>query len=302
MPASSQLRRIAALALVACFLACGHPTPEPRRADQPPLALWSYRDLAGSEAAQRAFFAFAARRGVRELYLGGADLLPGRAEALGRLLDAAQDRGLRVSLVLGRAAWTRPGQRAALLEALRAVRDFDQARARAGRARLAALQLDVEPHALPDWEREAPKLSGQYLDCLEAARSELTGSLPLQVAIPVWWQDRPIRRGGRTRPLSEWAILLADQTVLMDYRNQVEGILRGAAEPMASAQALGRPVVVGLALHCERDAENAHTSFCRLGEGALQKALRQVEARLSRERAFAGFALFTYEDWESLKP
>lgn len=301
MPASSQLRRIAALALTAFLLACGRPDPQPRRADQAPLAVWSYRDLAGSTREQEAFFAFAARRGLRDLYLGGEGLLPARAEALDHFLEAAQTRGLRVSLVLGRADWTRPAQRATALAALRAVRDFDAAQTRTGRPRLAALQLDVEPHALPDWERDATRLSGQFLDLVEAARLELAGRLPLQVAIPVWWQDRSLRRAGRTRPLSEWAILLSDQTVLMDYRNQVEGILRGAAGPMHSAQALGRPVVVGLALHCDRDAENARTSFCRLGEGALQKAMAQVETRLAKQRVFAGFALFTYEDWESLK-
>lgn len=302
MPARSSFRWIGALALSGFFLACGRPDSNPSPSPSVhPLAVWSYRDLIGSESEQTRFFAFAARRGIRDLYLGGAELRLRRAEALGRFLDTAQGHGIRVSLVLGEAAWIRSSQRAAALEAVRAVCDFDQAQARAGRARLEALQLDVEPHTLPDWERDGTKLSGQFLDLLEALKLELAGGLPLQVAIPVWWQERPIKRSSRTRPLSEWAIQLSDRTVLMDYRNQVEGILKGAAGPLASAQDLGKPVVVGLAVHCDKDPENARISFCRLGEGALWTAMHKTEAQLSKQRAFAGFALFTYEDWDILK-
>jgi hypothetical protein len=303
MPVRNLPRWIGALALCGFLLACGRPEVEPGRGTgtQSALAVWSYRDLAGSESEQRAFFAFATQRGIRDLYLGAAELLPQRAEALTRFLEAAQNQGIRVSLVLGRAAWTRPAQRAIALEAVRAVRTFDQAQARRGGVRLAALQLDVEPHTLPDWERDGTKLAGQFLDLLEALKLDLAGTLPLQVAIPWWWQNRPIKRSGQARPLSEWAIRLSDCTVLMDYRNQEDLILKGALGPLASARDLGKPVVVGLAVHCDRDPENASTSFCRLGDGALQKALRKTGGSLSRQPAFAGFAVFTYEDWAILR-
>jgi hypothetical protein len=297
-------RRIAAFALLGLALACGSldAGPPSGRPAPAPLAVWSYRDLAGSETERAAFFDFAARRGVRELYLGGAGLLPDREEALAAFLDAAERQGVAVSLVLGLDAWTRPDQRAAALQAVRAVRAFDLARAEKGRARLAALQLDVEPHTLPDWGLDATGLSGQFLDLLEAVRAEGLGGLPLHVDIPVWWQGRPIRRRGQTRPLSEWVIQLADRTVLMDYRNQVDAIVRDAEGPLASAGALGRPLVVGLAVDCGLDPEKADTSFCRLGEGSLRRAMRQAEARLRRHPSYSGMAVFTYEDWLLLKP
>jgi hypothetical protein len=96
-------------------------------------------------------------------------------------------------------------------------------------------------------------------------------------------------------------ILLADRTVLMDYRNKVGAIVDGAEGPLASAESLGRPVVVGLAVHCDRDPDNATTSFCKLGEGALRKAMRKANARLTRHRSYAGMAVFTYEDWLVLR-
>ena len=155
-------RWIGALALLGLVLACGYPDtgPDSGRRTTPPLAVWSYRDLAGSASDQAAFFEFAAHQGVGELFLGGADLLPRRAEALATFLESAQRRGIAVSLVLDMDSWARPDQRPVALEAVGAVRDFDLDQANAGRARLAALQIDVEPYALPDWERESATLSG----------------------------------------------------------------------------------------------------------------------------------------------
>jgi len=304
MPASHLLRWIGALALAGLVWSCRAPESGRPLDLKPgtPLAVWSYRDLTGSAPERSAFFDFAARRHISDLYLGAADLLPKKAEALAILLEEAGRRGIRVSLVFGRAAWVRPEQRAAALAAVRAVRDFDLAQARAGGTRLAALQLDVEPHVLPDWGRDSARLSSQFLDLLEAVKPELAGGPPLHAAIPVWWHGRPMKRAGKTRPLSEWVIQLTDGTVLMDYRVRPEGILAGAEGPLASADALGRPVVVGLAVHCDNDPENAVTSFCRKGEGALRKALRQTEGDLARHRQFKGFAIFTYEDWLILRP
>ena len=303
MPRPALLGWIGTLALLGLAMACSRPDPAPvgRGEAAPALALWSYRDLTGSAADQSAFFEFAASHGVRELFLGGADLLPRHAVALARFLEAASSRGIAVSLVLGRAAWTHPDQRLAALEAVRSVREFDLAQRASGRTALAALQLDVEPHTLPGWNRDSARLSSNYLDLLESLRTELPAGLPLHVDIPAWWHGRPIKRQGRTRPLSEWVLLMADRTILMDYRNKVDAILEGAEGPLASAETLGRPVLVGLAVHCDRDPENAATSFCKAGEAALRKAMRQADARLSRRRSYAGFAIFTYEDWLLLR-
>ena len=303
MPSLALPRWNSTLLLLVLALGCGQPdTRSGERLDAlPAMAVWSYRDLTGSEREQAAFFEFAAGHGVKELFLGGADLLPRRADALAEFLAAAQRRGIGVSLVLGRAAWIRPDQRPAALQAVLAVRDFDLAQGRAGRTRLTALQLDVEPHALPDWGRDGTRLSGEYLDLLDVLRGELVCGPPLHVDIPVWWHGRPVKRRGQTRPLSDWVIQLADRTVLMDYRNKVGAILDGAEGPLAAADALGRPVLVGLAVHCDRDQDNAVISFCKLGEARFQKVARQAETRLSRHRSYAGMAVFTYEDWLILK-
>jgi len=261
------------------------------------MAVWSYLDLAGSPRAAAEFFAFAQGHRIDTLYLGAAGLLPGQGEPLAAFLQEAQHRGLRVSLVLGRDAWTRPEHHGEALAEVRAIGTFARSMRAAGRVAPVSLQLDVEPHALPDWGRNQVRLAGDYLDLVAAARAELQGGLPLDLAIPVWWDQVVLRRQGRKGSLSEWAMGQADVTVLMDYRNQAEGILAGAADGLRLAEGLHRQVVVGLAVHRNREAETARTSFGRKGQGALYRAMDEVDRRLKGRPGYGGFAVFTYEDW-----
>ncbi len=290
------------VSLLICLVACSVPRPEPSRLPAAPMAVWSYLDLAQPGPVQSGFFAFAADHRIRELYLGASGRLPGEAGALGAFIQAAQARGIGVSLVLGRAGWARPDRRPEALAQVRAVRDFARALREAGRAAPAGLQLDVEPYVLPEWERAWPGLAETYLDLLVAVRTELAGELPLQVDLPVWWDQRTIRRAGRSLSLSRAAMEQADQAVLMDYRNRADGILAGARDGLGIARDLGRPVVIGLAVHCGPEPENPRTSFCRLGSRTFLQVLGQVDRRLEGQPGLGGFAVFTYEDWRDLRP
>lgn len=262
----------------------------------PPVAVWSYRDLAGAEGEQAAFFRFAASHRIGELFLGGVEPLPGGEARWTRFLQEARARGITVSLVLGRTWWLQPARRAEAMAAVRTAAAF----CRQGPGGPVGLHLDLEPQALPEWDRDRVRLAGDYLDFLEAVRTELGGGPSLTVDIPVWWSRLQVARGGRTRPLSAWVLALADRVVLMDYRNTAEGILAGAAGDLALAAQGGRRVILGLAAHCDRDPETRRTSFCSLGKRALETALADVDRRLAGDRGYGGLAVFTYEDWQDL--
>lgn len=273
-----------------------------REARRLPVAVWSYRALAGDPAEQEAFFRFAGVNRVRTLYLGAGDLLPGQAGSLGDFIREAGSRGLEVDLVLGRDGWFLPGQRDEALAQVRAALAFTRARRREGWGVPAGLQLDVEPHALPQWDGDRAALAAQYLDFLQAVKAELGGELPLLVAIPVWWSGLALDRGGLTRPLSAWVMVLADTTILMDYRNTPQAILASAKPDLVLAAGLGRRVVLGLDAHCDDGPETPATSFCRKGAAALQRAMARVDRRLRGAPGYGGLAVFTYEDWAALPP
>ena len=278
------------------LLAGCHSTPNPV-----PAAVWTYLDLAPLPA-RAELFAFASGNQVGDLYLGASGLLPRGAEPLAAFLQESHDRSLRVSLVLGRKEWTLPGRRAEAMPAVRAVVAFARAQREAGAGTRVALHLDVEPQALPNWGQDWVELSHQFLDLLEAVKVELNGELPLLVDIPVWWDRRKLERRGRTRPLCAWVMELADQTVLMDYRNETKEILASAEGNLRIAAALGRTVVLGMDVHCGSDAETLATSFCRKGQGALRQAMADVDHALAGRPGYGGLAVFTYEDWRTLRP
>ena len=265
-----------------------------------PSAAWTYRRLADPQWA--GCFAFAARNQVEELYLGGSDLLPGRATALAGFLEEARDRNLRVSLVLGRNAWLSAEGRAEAMAQVQAVLAFTRAQRQANRPAPAALHLDLEPQALPGWHKDWVALSQAYLDLLEAVKGGLNGEVPLAVDIPVWWDQRRLAWRGHTRPLCAWVMTLADRIVLMDYRVETKEILAGAKGNLRLAAAMGRPVVVGLAVHCSSDPDNRATSFCRKGGKALGKAMAEVDHKLAGRAGYGGMAVFTLEDWQVLRP
>lgn len=155
---------------------------------------------------------------------------------------------------------------------------------------------------MPEWPAAWEPLAVQYLDFLAAAQAELAGDLPLWVDMPVWWDRRPVARGGETRSLAAWVLALADRVVLMDYRNRVPRILASAEEELALAADLGKPLVLGLDAQCGEGPDSASTSFCKLGARALRRAMAEVDAKLRRHPGYAGMALFTYEDRVGMKP
>lgn len=288
--------------LASLLCACSPPRLIPDERPPVPVAVWTYLDLATSSTERSAFFQFATKQPIREVYLEASGLIARSRGPLADLLQEAWDHGIPVSLVLGRAAWVQPERFEEALAQVREVRDFAQSLRAAGRVMPRSLHLDVEPHTLPAWGHDWSRLGSQYLDLLAKVKQELGTYLPLAIAIPVWWDKRMITRQGRVLPLSRWAIEQADQTILMDYRNRPSAILSSAEAELASAEAINRQVVIGLAVHCSSDPENASISFCQKGNEALIQAMREVETRMQRRQGYGGLAVFSYEDWRVLKP
>ena len=83
------------------------------------------------------------------------------------------------------------------------------------------ISVDLEPYALPEWETDQAAVVASYQRILTAFQdvSETT-SLPLQLFLPFWFHTVSDASG---RPLSEWAMELADEVTLMSYRTVYGG-------------------------------------------------------------------------------
>ena len=76
----------------------------------------------------------------------------------------------------------------------------------------------------------------------------------------------------------------------------------GADSELAYAATHAKKMTVGVNLKCSSAAGYAVTTFCEEGEAALNNAVQESQAALSTYPSLAGFAVFSYEAWLTVKP
>lgn len=290
-----------ALALLAGLLHCGGGAAPGLLAKAPAagLEVYVYTDVASDALARQAFYAFAQPRAIRRVYLQSAGILGSSDPQLADFVQDAAGRGMAVTLLFGQAAWALQPNQAQALQAAAQCAAFAAPLRAAGRPAPDTIQFDVEPYTLPQWDTDLQGTANQYLDLLAALRAQLNGQLRLQVATAFWLDGTPVTRNGQTRPLSQWILDAVDSIVIMDYRNTSARILSGAAGQLAYANAQGKPVTLAVDVSCGSDAS---ITFCGGGQAYMYGQMAAVAAGLQGQSAFAGMAVFDYEDWTSLAP
>lgn len=114
---------------------------------------------------------------------------------LRRLQRRARRSGLRVELLLASNHWVRPG-------------GVERAKTRLKTLDLhgSPLHLDVEPHALEDFDQRRDEYLQRYLEVLRVAHRSV-GDNELAVSVPLFWPDRVYREIGT----------IVDRVYLMAY-------------------------------------------------------------------------------------
>ena len=138
------------------------------------------------------------------------------------------------------------------------------------------------------------------LDLSSQALAE--SDLLLTVDIPFWFDSISAEYDGHTRPLNQHVQNLADQVVLMDYRDVAEGddgIIQHAAVEMLYAMQIGRQVVVGVETN-KVTTEPEKITFYEEGEQAMEAALAVVLDTYGESPAFGGIAIHDYLGYEDL--
>lgn len=136
----------------------------------------------------------------------------------------ASVRGLRVWAVIGDPADVLAAQQPALAERLQAYRRY-QGDASPD-ARLAGVQLDIEPYLLPGYRLDPAAWRERYLQTVALARHALGDGVPLDLVVPVWWGTD-----------SDWGAAALDRLAplrvsltVMNYRTDLQAV-RAGAEP-----------------------------------------------------------------------
>ncbi|MDX1570431.1 MAG: hypothetical protein R3200_08100 [Xanthomonadales bacterium] len=232
--------------------------------------------------------------GFNTLYVY-ADSFEGRApivdepERYAMLIAAARDKGFRVEALLGSAyletnRYVMPEYSEDARAMLQRVLDYNAAAPENGR--FDAIQLDIEPYTLDEWDEDRMQVSEWFAAAAARWRAQV-GNLILGAAIPFWFERVEYGEG----TLAESLQLTFDYVALMDYRDEAggnDGIIRHAGDEVILASKLGRKVIIGV----ETDtADLDKLTFFEEGRLAMESALEEVHEAYAAEPGFGGIAI-----------
>lgn len=274
-----------------------------------PRAIWTWEEdstamLQQPAAAGRAI-AFLKEKSVDTVFLY-ADAFAGRNPIVSdpaqyrRLVRRLHASGLRVYALLGSAPlhterYVLPAQHAHAVAMLQRVLDYN--RTAAPEERFDGVNVDIEPHILPEWPVRKMELLAGFLDMSDALMRTVRASgqsLPVGPAIPFWLDGIELEWKGRRKPVSQHVQDTYDYVALMDYRDRAEGgdgIVSHAMDELQYGQAIGRRVLIGV-----ETMPNAikKVSFHHLGETDLERELGKTRDAVGKMPSFGGFVVHHY--------
>jgi len=155
-------------------------------------------------------------------------------------IERAARQGVRVWAVLGDPRAVLPAERPKYAAFARAYQEFNRGAPPA--AKLAGLQLDIEPYLNQGYHAERDAWLDAYLDTVAQVRA--AAGMPLDLAVPFWWGAQTLRG---ERLLDRLAPLVESVTV-MNYRTDRRLILESAEPFLAWSAAASRGVRIALEL------------------------------------------------------
>jgi len=209
--------------------------PVPRR------ALWIWEPSAWLDKAE-ATLRLLAEQGADTAFitvpLSGNRSQVADAAALSRFILRATQLGMSIWAVAGDPRAVLPGEREVYAAMARAYAAYN--RSVDAQARLAGLQLDIEPYLNRGYHIDTELWLTAYLDTIAAVRAQ--AAMPIDVAVPFWWGRQPYQDGlflDRLGPLVE-------VVTIMNYRTERQQILDAAAPFLAWSAQSRKPVRIGL--------------------------------------------------------
>lgn len=281
-----------------------------------PRAIWIWEDdtfrLLENESIRRTTFDFLTERKVSTLYLyadsyQGKNILVSEPAKYRAFIKKAHECGFKVQALLGSAylrtqEYILPEKREPALRMFQAIIDFNKSSP--GESKFDGVNVDIEPHLLPDWKERRTERSLQFLDLAAAfmeMKRESGETLAVGPAMPFWFDGIEITWRDQTKMLSEHAQEIFDYVALMDYRNLAhgsDGIISHARDELVYADKIGREVVVGVETGRSSPAKvTFHGKKLAVMEGELEKA----ESEFRKHESFAGFAIHHLSTYRAMK-
>ncbi|MBI3879772.1 MAG: hypothetical protein HY301_06870 [Verrucomicrobia bacterium] len=293
----------------------------------PAGAMWVYETKALlTNAAERAqLVAFSRERRITEIFLQmhyarGSDergkyssTVPAAdTPALRALLGEAHRAGLHVHALSGDPSYALRDKHDRPLAHVDAVLEFNAA-ASAGE-RFDGIHFDIEPHGLPAWktstDAERTAILQQFVEVNARAAARLRGNpyVVFGVDLPFWFDKPaddgstrwPVTLNGRTQDATKHLGDLADNVVLMSYRNTAEGkngLVALTERTVKDTAARRAKVFVGVKM--ADIGPRMETFFGRTAK-EMETETAKVTNAFGSERGFGGIAYFHYKAFREM--
>ena len=102
------------------------------------------------------------------------------------------------------------------------------------------LHMDVEPHALDEWDTNKEDTANQWLDLIDKINDEFiyyNSPLSVRMDIPRWYDNHNITRNNVRKQLSSFVLDVAN-VMLMNYVDDTRRFVRDAKDELLYADSL----------------------------------------------------------------
>lgn len=219
-----------------------------------------------------------------------------RASDYASFIRLASASGIEVHALDGRTTWGFTANRPSI------DRSFDWlAKYQNGAAadeKFAGIHVDIEPYALPYWDKTGSDFIAQWQDNVRYIVQRAKDlHLPIAADIPFWLSGYSTPDGKET--LSRWMMRHYGAVTILAYRDTAEGISEMASAELTEAADLNIPATVGV--ETVHSPEGANITFYEEGRSRMNERLDQAVSLLAEHGTFAGIAIHDYKAWRAMK-
>jgi hypothetical protein len=159
-------------------------------------------------------------------------------------------------------------------------------------ARFSAIHMDVEPHALPDWEDNKAMYVPALQNILTRVKA-LGDSLGMKTGADMpWWCHLTKTPSGEA--LGAWTLNALDFVVFMTYRNSVDGLMTTSEEAVKAGDQVGKPVWLAVETNPVQEEGAGTISYAGMSQSKVISDMDCVATKLAGHASFAGIAIHDY--------
>ena len=259
-------------------------------------AVWWWDKGKAARPLRGEYLDFLEKNSINEIYLCWPNF---SKENLESFVLAAGDRGIKVSLLSGDAAWIYPENKGedSLIEEF-----LEYQRTASPKSRLASLHLDVEPHQLEEFYENRDEILQYYADfVLKVSKIIKDEGERIEWDIPFWFDEfEVVNENGEKEEILELLARNSDTLCLMSYRDSAEAVLECSQKEIALGKRYDCRIVLGVETH---STEGDHVSFMEEGKHEMYRECEKIYEELSRsfEKGKYGIAIHYLDTWYKLK-